>query len=363
MSRSALRSRPSPEDAPTESFAAAPPARRRRRRGRALAALAALAALVVLALVGGTVFVLTERLGDNVARVPDVFGPLDAATRPAAAPGTTFLLMGTDSRAAVPTTGCAAPAGADEGTARADVIMLVRLDEGGDSATVVSIPRDSWVDVPGRGRAKINAAYTYGGPSLLVDTVERMTQVRIDHFAVIDFAGFESMVDAVGGIDVQVARPTSNAGVDFRAGRNHLDGAQALAYVRQRYDLPEGDLDRARRQQNALRALLARVASSGTLSDPGALYDLVDATTRSVRVDDTLSNGGLRLLAVGSAGLRPSAVHFLSTPVSGLGREGAQSVVYLDEVRAAQLWGAVRAGTVDEFVAGYPAAVLGSEPA
>jgi len=144
---------------------------------------------------------------------------------------------------------------------------------------------------------------------------------------VIDFAGFQSMVDSVGGIDVGIAAATSNQGVDFRRGVNHLNSAQALAYVRQRYGLPNGDLDRAHRQQNALRALLAKAASSGTLSDPIALYDLLDATSRSVGVDDTLSNDSLRSLAFGLRGLRPSAITFLNAPVAGLGREGAQSVV------------------------------------
>ena len=151
------------------------------------------------------------------------------------------------------------------------------------------------------------------------------------------------MVDSVGGIDVAIAEVTSNQGVDFRQGVNHLGGAQAFAYVQQRYGLPNGDLDRAHRQQNALCALLAKAASSGTLSDPIALYGLIDATSRSVGVDDTLGNGALRSLAFGLRGLRPSAVTFLNAPVAGLGREGAQSVVYLDDSRSTDLWtGAAR---------------------
>ena len=96
---------------------------------------------------------------------------------------------------------------------------------------------------------KINAAYAFGGPSLLIRTVENLTALRIDHFAVVDFAGFRSVVDAVGGIDVGISAATNNDGVDFHQGVNHLDGTQALAYVRQRYGLADGDLDRAQRQQ------------------------------------------------------------------------------------------------------------------
>ncbi len=103
-----------------------------------------------------------------------------------------------------------------------------------------------------------------------METVERLSGVRVDHFAVIDFAGFQSMVDSVGGIDVRVAQTTSNNGVVFHQGLNHLDGAAALSYVRQRYDLPRGDLDRAQRQQNALKALLGKAVENGSLSSSAA---------------------------------------------------------------------------------------------
>jgi LCP family protein required for cell wall assembly len=294
--------------------------------------------------------------------VPDVFVGLDESARPVEQAPLNFLLVGTDSRADAPTTGTDAPVGVDAGSQRSDVLMLMQLAPDGDSASVVSIPRDSWVDIPGHGRNKVNAAYAFGGASLLTQTVEQLTGVRVDHFAVIDFAGFEAMVDAVGGIDVQVAEATSNIGVEFRAGLNHLDGAQALAYVRQRYDLPGGDLDRARRQQNALRALLSQAASSGSLSDPIGLVRLVDATSRSVSVDDTLSNGGLRDIAFGAAGLRRSGVTFLSAPVAGLGREGEQSVVYLDDARAGELWTALQSGDTTAYADAHPDDLLGDTP-
>lgn len=176
----------------------------------------------------------------------------------------------------------------------------------------------------------------------------------------IDFAGFQQMVDAVGGIDVRVARATSSRGVDFRDGLNHLDGTQALVYVRQRYDLPGGDLDRTKRQQNALRALLTKAQHS--LDDPAGLYDLVEATSRTVSVDDTLSNDGLRDLALSLRGLRADTVSFTSAAVSGLGREGAQSVVHLDVDRNRQLWAAVRAGTVADYLATHQDDALSRTP-
>jgi LCP family protein required for cell wall assembly len=332
-----------------------------RRRGRRVAAILGVLVLLLVVAAGGVVYLLSESIGNNVVRVPNVFGPLNADARPPAQASLTFLLVGTDTRSAEPTTGSDAPAGVNPGSQRSDVIMLAEVSPDRTSASVVSIPRDSWVDIPGRGKNKINAAYAFGGASLLASTVEQLTGVHVDHFAVIDFAGFQAMVDAVDGIDVQVAQATSDRGVAFREGFNHLDGADALVYVRQRYGLPNGDLDRAKREQNALKSLLAKAASSGTLADPIKLYRFLDATSRSVSVDDTLTNEGFRSLALESRGLRPSAVTFLTSPVRGVGREGVQSVVYLADDQAA-MWSAFRSGTVADFARQNPGDLLGARP-
>ncbi|HKQ42156.1 MAG TPA: LCP family protein, partial [Pseudonocardia sp.] len=219
-----------------------------------------------------------------------------------------------------------------------------------------SIPRDSWVEIPGRGRAKVNAAYSWGGPALLVGTVEKLTGVRVDHFAVIDFAGFRSVVDAIGGVDVGVAAPTSSAGVAFQAGMNHLDGDAALVYVRQRHELAGGDLARAARQQNVLRAVLGKLVGV----DVFRRLAFLAALTRSVSVDATLTNSGLRLLAFD---VRPQQVVFLTAPVRGAGSEGGQSVVLLDDASAAALWAALRSGTAAAYAQQHPDALLGPAPA
>lgn len=335
-------------------------ASQRRHRGRRVLVTVGVVVLMLLGALAGTVFLLSETLGNNVDRVPNVFGALDENSRPAATAALTFLLVGTDSRSTEPTTGTDAAPGVDAGSQRSDVVMLARINPDRAEAAVVSIPRDSWVDIPGRGMNKINAAYAFGGPTLLIETVENFTNLRVDHFAVIDFAGFQAMVDSVGGIDVGVSAATSDAGVEFRQGVNHLDGAAALTYVRQRYGLPEGDLSRAQRQQNALRALLSKAASGGMMADPAGLYSLLDATSRTVGVDDSLSNGGLRSLAFEMRGLRPSNVTFLSAPFRGLGQEGAQSVVYLDEARSAELWEALRDGRAATYAELHPEDALGA---
>lgn len=353
--RTGVRGSPDDDPVPTMSRGAAP-----RRRRRVLVGLL-VAVLALLLVAAGAIFALTQSIGNGISRIPDAFGSLDASERPAGFGGTTFLLVGTDTRAADPTTGADAPAGVQAGSQRSDVIMLATVQPDGSTGSVVSIPRDSWVDVPGRGPNKINAAYAFGGPSLLIRTVEGLTGVRVDHFGVIDFAGFRSLVDSVGGIDVGVAQATGNAGVDFRPGVNHLDGAAALAYVRQRHDLPHGDIDRARRQQNALRALLGKVQQQAS-SNPLALYDLARNVGDTVSVDDTLSNTGLAGLAVRYRDLRSAGVSFVTSPVAGLGREGAQSVVHLDDAGARRLWASIRAGSVAEYLGANPAQALEVTP-
>lgn len=339
-----------------------PPTRRERRRTRRVLLVVLGTLLALLGLLAGGTYLVSERLAGQVHRYPDVFAGLDPDSRPPPSSALTFLFVGTDSLAEQPTTGTDAVAqAAVSGGQRSDVIMLAQVAADRTGATVVSLPRDSWVPVPGHGHAKINAAFAFGGPSLLVQTVEALTNVRVDHFGVIDFAGFQAMTDALGGIDVQVARRTTFGPVTFEAGLNHLDGEQALAYVRQREGLPRGDLDRVQRQQNALRALLGTALSRGMLSNPLRTYELLNAITRSVSTDDTLTNNGLRSLALELRGVG-RAVTFLTAPVSGLGREGAQAVVYLDGPRCAELWATFTAGSVRPYLDRYPADTLPVAP-
>ena len=340
----------------------------RRRMSDRRKALVGLAVLLVLLVVGGAVGlqVMTNRVLDDVERIPDVFAPIDEATRPQKPAGTektlNFLLVGVDTRAEEQTTGSEGDGQVFvPGRQRSDVIMIVHISADRKVASVVSLPRDSWVTIPGRGKNKINAAYSLGGGSLLVQTVERLTGLRMDHFAVVDFAGFKDITDAVGGIDVRIAAATGDNRGSFPAGVNHLDGDQALVYVRQRYNLPGGDLDRVRRQQNVLKALMAKAGSLG-LSNPARALSFADSAARAVSVDDSLKNGDMRSLALSLRNLRPPSVTFLTAPVTGLGQEGRQSVVRLDTARAPELWKAVAADDVAGYVRAHPDDALSANP-
>jgi len=332
--------------------------RRRPRLRRVLVVLVA-SGLVLGLIAFGFGWYVTDRYGGNVERIPNVFSALeetDRPTKPPPAPGTdgiplTFLLVGSDARADGPTTGDGATA--EPGSQRSDVLMLLQLAGDRESAFAISIPRDSYVPVPGYGTTKINAAFSYGGPTLLVQTVEQLTNIRIDHFMSVDFVGFKAITDALGGVDVRIRQAGYAHGETFTRGLNHLDGDAALAYVRQRYRLPGGDFDRVQRHQNYLRAVMSKVSRDNLLTDPSRLDDFLLAVTDSLSVDDGLSNYDLATLALSLRNLQPANVAYLTAPVEGIGMEGTASVVYLDMPQADAMWSYINAGTLQQHLAEF----------
>ncbi|CAA9242336.1 MAG: Cell envelope-associated transcriptional attenuator LytR-CpsA-Psr, subfamily A1 [uncultured Blastococcus sp.] len=333
----------------------------RRTMRRVLISLGILA--LVLALVGaGGLWFLTDRYAGNIERVADVFDGLAEETRPApatpeqaaAAEPVTFLLVGSDTRAELE------PGETPDG--RSDAIMLARFSADRQHAQLVSIPRDSWVDIPGRGKNKINASYAFGGPTLLIQTVEQLTQVRIDHYVAIDFDGLIQVTDDLGGVDVVVAETTSNGPYTFPAGPNHLDGDQARWYLGQRYGLPGGDFDRVRRQQQYLQSVFAGLFSSNTFTDPGRLDAALLAVTSAVTIDDTLGNTDLLALAYSLRGVRPESIDFFTAPVLGTGMEGPASVVYLDIVACERMWTYLRGDSLAQNAAEFEGESLPDVP-
>ena len=254
-------------------------------------------AAVVAALAVAADVTVRARYDSRIERFEDPAAVLPEAGRPApVADGAahTYLLLGSDSRVSA---GDASQWTA--GAQRTDAVMLVHVPADRAGLYVMSIPRDTWVEVPGHGPAKINAAFSYGGPALLVQTVEQLTGVRVDHVGIVDFEGFVAMTDALGGVTVTVAEDTEDRRAAFPAGTQTLDGEAALDYVRQRYGLDGGDFDRVKRHQNWIRAVTQAALSRDTLTDPRQLDAFLLATTSAVALDDGFG--------VGSCGTSPSS--------------------------------------------------------
>lgn len=213
----------------------------------------------------------------------------DYPGRPAPGHGTNWLLVGSDSRSDLsPEQQSDLATGGDIGNGRTDTIMLVHVPglTSDVAPTLVSIPRDSDVTIPGNGEDKINAAFTLGGARLLVQTVEEATGIRMDHYAEIGFAGFVDVVDAVGGVTMCPTQPISDplAGIDLAAGCQKLDGRNALGYVRTRAT-PRADLDRMINQREFLSALFHRAASPTVWLNPFRWMPLKSSLTNAVTVD------------------------------------------------------------------------------
>ncbi|MFB6706502.1 LCP family protein [Streptomyces sp. NPDC056333] len=305
-----------------------------------------------LLMVGGCAWWAVDHYTGKVDRISGVFPTkVPAAAQPAPSEGgQTFLLVGVDSRSALPTTGRDAKAPEWKyGAQRSDTMMLVHLPADHSGAYVVSLPRDAWVDIPGHGKAKLNAAFSWGGPPLLIDTVQRLTKVRVDHLAVIDWDGFKKLTDSVGGVDLVVD------GAD-----RHMNGTQALVYVRERYHLARGDFDRTHRQQYFLRTLLAKVMRPSTFSNPVKATEVLDDLTAAVSVDDRLGDGDLRDLLWDNKEVRPGDIVFMNAPAKGTGMISGQSVVLLDSVAGPQLWRAMREDALDDYLQSHDADRLGA---
>ncbi|GAA3780033.1 LCP family protein [Micrococcus endophyticus] len=236
---------------------------------------------------------------------------------------------------------------------RSDTLMWVHVPGDRSEVQVMSIMRDMWVPIPGHGDAKVNAAYQYGGIPLTVATAENMFQARVDHVVAVDLAGFKGLVDALGGVTVDNPRAfTSTGGVDFPAGAVHMDGDTALAYARERYNLPRSDFDRVENQQRLVKAIVDRFLSRDTLSDPARVQDSVARFAPFLTLDDSLDSGRLASLAWSLRDARDAPIRTSTVPSVGVGNtEGGQDVVWPDWAAIGRLGEGIRTGTLEEAVA------------
>jgi LCP family protein required for cell wall assembly len=242
--------------------------------------------------------------------------------------------------------------------ARTDTIMILHIPAGHDKAYVISLPRDLWVHVPpspdgsgGDAMAKLNAAYAWGGLPLMVETVEQYSGVRMDHVVLIDFSGFVKVTDALGGVQMNVDQTITSIHPPHRVftqGPHTFNGAEALDYVRQRYQYTDGDFTREKHQQEFLKALLDKAVSGGTLSNPARFKDFVSSTANALTVDQDFS---LVDLGWQFRNLRSDNLAFLTSPNDGSGTEGDQSVVLSDQARATAFYNAVARDTLANYLA------------
>ena len=315
-----------------------------RRRRTGLVLMSALSALVLLA--SGVSWGATEWVSGNINR-SDVFGGLAEDERPENETGAlTFLVIGSDGRDEMSSEDQNALSVGSTPGERSDAIMLVHLNHERDRVTVVGLPRDLWVDVPGEGEDKINAAYAYGGPQKSVQTVEAATGVRIDHYVEVDFTGFVDVVDSLGGVEVCLEESIEDpkAQLDLEAGTHEVGGAEALAFTRTRATA-RGDLDRIDRQQQMVAAMMDRALSTDTLSDPAKLTSFLESSLSSLTVDESLDTAALNELGHQMRGLDLSAVDFAQVPIADMEHwtERGDVAVLWDEPAARELFADIQA--------------------
>ncbi|KDQ70292.1 LCP family protein [Streptomyces halstedii] len=340
------------------------PKPRKRRRGLKIT----LGVLLVLLLAGGgTVYWLYSRLDGNIKGV-DINKAL-GEDRPEKLPtaGQNLLVLGSDSRAGAENKELGG--GGDVSGARSDTALVVHIPEGRQKAVAVSIPRDTLVTrpecaktdgstAPSAERVMFNSVYAQVGPACVVKTVEKMSGVRIDHYMEINFAGFKDLVDAIGGVtvDVEEAIHDKSSGLDLTAGTHKLNGTESLSYVRTRHGIGDGsDLGRIGLQQQFLLALLTEIKSQDLLGSPTKTYKIANSATKSLTTDEELASlTSLSEFARSMNGVDPASMETIMLPVA-YDKKDPNRVVAA-QPQADDLWKAIREdATIPESAKKSPA--------
>ena len=266
--------------------------------------------------------------------------------RPGNQPGTTFLLVGSDSREGLTKAERKKLGTGSTGGQRTDTIMLLYIPPGGEPA-LISVPRDSFVKIPGHGSNKINSAFSFGGPKLLVETLEQDTGLRIDAYLEIGFGGFVNVIDAVGGIEMCLPKAIKdkNSHLDLPKGCQELDGTNALGYVRMRYADPRGDLGRVERQRQMVAAVAKKGLSPATFLNPVRYWKLSNATADSLQLGEDTSFLNMVSLALAMRKVSTGSGLTLTVPVSDTAAStSAGSAVLWDKDKARKMFSDVARG-------------------
>ncbi|MEC4018755.1 LCP family protein [Streptomyces sp. H27-D2] len=323
---------------------------RKRRWGLRLAGAASVGVLAT----SGIGHAMVTGLDATITRVDPFHGLTD---RPKESDGTNFLLVGTDGRNRITAAEKQKYRLGGQPCHCTDTIMVVHLSADRGRASVISLPRDSYAEMPahtdrisgkrhGPHPVKLNAAYAEGGPQLTLRTVEHMTRIHIDHYLEVDFTSFMKTVDSVGGVQVCTAWPLKDAytGLNLPVGTSRLDGGQALQYVRSRHIDAGSDLGRMHRQQRFLAALIHKVTSSGVLLNPVKFNQVAATLLGSVRADHGFGSDEMAALGQAMRGFSAASSEFTSVPVSNIDFNvpAAGSTVKWDAAKAEKLFRAVR---------------------
>ena len=310
---------------------------RRARQQRALAIACGAVSIVVLLVAGGG-WALTSYINDHVGRVN-----AGTAGTPSSGP-LNILVAGVDVRSGLSPAQQARLHVGHAISSNSDTMMIVHVPADHSSVSVVSLPRDSWVDIPGHGMNKINAAFGLGGPKLMVRTVEHDTGLTINDYVEVDFPGFVKVVNALGGVNICLpyAVNAPYSGLHMPAGPHHVYGVTALEFVRDRHSFALSDLARISDQQQLLSSLLSEAISSGTLANPLKLSHFLSAATGAVKVDQRLN---VTVLADQLRGISPSHVTFMTVPLSNLNYQTptGESAVLWDAGAAAKIFAELKA--------------------
>lgn len=326
-----------------------PPRKKRRVWRKVLVGAIVVVVLAVLG-VGAYVWSIGRNFNEAANQLTDeqVFGKERGEKKDDKAGGTNILLLGSDEPMSDVDMN-------DSRGLRSDSMMVMHLPESGSNVQVMSIPRDTWVDIEGHGKAKINAALSYGGLPLAVSTVSDFIGTELDHVAVIDFEGFKGLTDSLGGVTVNSEQAFSTNGYEFQQGENHLNGDEALAFVRERKQFSDGDFQRARNQQAFIKGLISTMISADTLSNPKKIADMVTDFAPYMYVDSELTAQYISATAFEMRDVRPGDIQFFTAPTAGVGRSSdGQSIIKVDEAELEKVREAFKNDTLAEYVETAP---------
>ena len=305
-----------------------------RRRRLLLTLGGALSALVLL--VSGSAWALTGYINDHIKRV-------DAGTTGAGSTGPlNILVAGVDPRTGLTHHEEVVLHVGNDVSSNSDTLMLMHVSADRSRVTVVSIPRDSWVNIPGHGMNKINAAYGLGGAKLMVQTVEQATGVTINDYVEVDFLGFVKVIDALGGVNICLPQAVSDAysGLHLSAGLHHVNGITALAYARDRHSFATSDLARIQDQQRLLSSAFSEAIDSGLLANPIRLSQFINAALSALTVNQGLN---VSALADQMRGITAGDVTFMTVPLANVDYQTptGELAVQWDSQAASQLFQAL----------------------